>query len=150
MRELGDSRAVLVASGSLLGKSGRPAHPQDLSGFPTIGMTGAGDKFTWGFREPDCTPINVTLSPRLMTDSFDALRAAAVAGVGIAYLPEFVVQEDIESGALERVLPEFGLLPGLVHVVFPTRRGMVPAVRAFIDALAEGFHESCPKPAISA
>jgi DNA-binding transcriptional LysR family regulator len=145
MRKLGDSRAVLVASASLLEKSGRPAHPHDLARFPTLAMTAAGDKSTWPFREKDCTPINVTLEPRLMTDSFDALRTAAIAGVGIAYLPEFVVQEDIESGELERVLPEFGITPGVVHVVFPTRRGMVPAVRAFIDALAEEFHENCPK-----
>jgi DNA-binding transcriptional LysR family regulator len=146
MRKLGDTRTVLVASPALLGKSGHPAHPRDLERFPTLSMAGPGDKYAWPFREKDCTPINVTLSPRLMTDSFDALRAAAVAGVGIAYLPEFVAQEDIESGALERVLPEFGIAPGVVHVVFPTRRGMVPAVRAVIDALAEGFHENCPKP----
>lgn len=146
MRRLGESETVLVASPALLKKSGRPAHPHDLPRFPALSMAAAGDRYTWPFREQDGTPLNVTLSPRLMTDSFDALRAAAIAGIGIAYMPEFVVQEDIESGALERVLPEFGIAPGIVHVVFPTRRGMVPAVRAFIDTLAEGFEENCPKP----
>ena len=79
-----------------------------------------------------------------MTDSFDGLREAAVAGVGVTYLPHFVVQQHIESRHLEHVLPEFGLPEGLVHVVFPTRRGMVPAVRALIDALVEGFKDSGP------
>jgi DNA-binding transcriptional LysR family regulator len=147
MRKLGDSRAALVASPSLFANGSRPAHPEELPRFPTISMAAAGDKYTWPFREKDCTLINVTVSPRLMTDSFDALRAAALAGIGIAYMPEFVVQEDLESGALERVLPEFEIAPGIVHVVFPTRRGMVPAVRAFIDALAEGFRH-CPGPSI--
>jgi DNA-binding transcriptional LysR family regulator len=139
MRKLADSDVLLVASPALLDKSGRPAHPRDLERFPTLSMAGVTDSYTWPFREKDCTPIHVTIAPRLMTDSFDALRTAAIAGTGIAYLPQFVVQEDVESGALERVLPEFGIEPGLAHVVFPSRRGMVPAVRALIDALAEGF-----------
>jgi DNA-binding transcriptional LysR family regulator len=67
-----------------------------------------------------------------------------VMGIGVAYLPQFVVAGALASGAVERVLPEFGLAPGIVHVVFPSRRGMVPAVRALIDALAEGFKESGP------
>ena len=78
-----------------------------------------------------------------MTDSFETLREAAIIGVGIAYIPQFVVQESVNSEALERVLPEFGLSPGLLHAVFPSRRGMVPAVRALIDALAEGLKETC-------
>jgi DNA-binding transcriptional LysR family regulator len=77
-----------------------------------------------------------------MTDSFEALREAATASVGIAYLPQFVVQESMSARTLERVLPEFSLPPGVLHAVFPSRRGMVPAVRALIDALAEGLRET--------
>lgn len=146
MRKLGDSEAGLVGSPALLNLRGRPKHPRELEHYPTVAMASAGDKYTWLFREPDCTPIHVTHVPRLMTDSFDALREAARNGIGIAYLPTFIVDEDLESGALERVLPEFSLAPGLIHVVFPTRRGMVPAVRALIDALVEEFAANCPKP----
>jgi len=71
-----------------------------------------------------------------------ALREAATAAVGVAYLPQFVVQQSVSSGVLQRVLPEFSLPPGVLHVVFPSRRGMVPAVRALIDALAEGLRDS--------
>jgi DNA-binding transcriptional LysR family regulator len=141
MRKLGDSEAVIVGAPSLLDTHGRPAHPSELQRYPTVAMTTAGDKYVWNFREKDCTPIVVNHVPRLMTDSFEALREAAIAGVGVAYLPQFVVQGEMARGALERVLPEFGLGPGLVHVVFPSRRGMVPAVRALIDALAEGFKD---------
>jgi DNA-binding transcriptional LysR family regulator len=146
MRKLGDSEAVLVGSPALLEKLGRPTHPADLARYPTLAMTTAGDKYVWPFREKDCSLIEVAHTPRLMTDSFDALRAAAVGGIGIAYVAQFTVQADIESGALERVLPEFGLTPGMAHVVFPTRRGMVPAVRVLIDALVAGFQSECPKP----
>jgi DNA-binding transcriptional LysR family regulator len=65
------------------------------------------------------------------------LRAAVLAGLGVARLPESVVRADLLSGALVRALPEWRSPQGIVHVVFPTRRGMLPAVRAFIDFLAE-------------
>jgi DNA-binding transcriptional LysR family regulator len=143
MRKFADSAAMLVASPALLNEHGRPAHPRDLQRFATVSMTTPGDKYTWHFREKDGTPITVTHTPRLMTDSFETLREAAIIGVGIAYIPQFVVQESVNSEALERVLPEFGLSPGLLHAVFPSRRGMVPAVRALIDALAEGLKETC-------
>ncbi|HSY08718.1 MAG TPA: LysR family transcriptional regulator [Steroidobacteraceae bacterium] len=142
MRKLSDSAAMLVASPAFLDTHERPAHPRDLARLPTLSTTTPGDKYSWHFREKDCTPITVTHAPRLMTDSFEALRAAATAGVGVAYLPQFVVQESVSAGALERVLPDFSLPPGLLHAVFPSRRGMVPAVRALIDALAEGLHET--------
>jgi DNA-binding transcriptional LysR family regulator len=144
MRKLGESEGMVVGHPALLARLGRPSHPNDVARYPTLSMTTAGDRYSWEFREKDGSPISVPHMPRLMTDSFDALRAAALAGVGLAYVPQFVVQRDIERGELERVLPEFGLGAGLVHVVFPTRRGMVPAVRALIDALADGFRESAP------
>jgi DNA-binding transcriptional LysR family regulator len=144
MRKLGESSGVVVGNPALLATLGRPVHPGDLARYPTLSMTTAGDKYAWQFRERDGAPITVSHVPRLMTDSFDSLREAALAGVGLAFVPQFVVQRHIERGELERVLTEFGLPAGLVHVVFPTRRGMVPAVRALIDALVEGFKDSGP------
>jgi DNA-binding transcriptional LysR family regulator len=144
MRTLGESEGVVVGHPALLARLGRPGHPDDLARYPTLSMTTAGDRYSWEFREKDGAPISVSHVPRLMTDSFDALRAACLAGVGLAYVPRFVVYADIQRGELERVLPEFGLGPGLAHVVFPSRRGMVPAVRALLDALVEGFNEAGP------
>jgi DNA-binding transcriptional LysR family regulator len=139
MHKFADSTAMLVASPALLDRYERPVHPRDLERLPTISMATPGDKYTWQFREKNCTPITLTHTPRLMTDSFEALREAALSGVGVAYLPQFVVQESVNVGALERLLREFSLPPGLLHAVFPSRRGMVPAVRALIDALAAGL-----------
>lgn len=144
MRKLGESEGVVVGHPALLARLGRPAHPNDIARYPTLSMTMAGDRYSWQFRGKDGSPISVNHSPRLMTDSFDALRAACLAGVGLAYVPRFVVHRDIQRGELEHVLPELGLGAGLTHVVFPSRRGMVPAVRALLDALVEGFNEAGP------
>jgi len=144
MRKLGESEGVVVGHPALLATLGRPMHPNDISRYPTLAMAMAGERYSWSFREKDGAEISVNHVPRLMTDSFDALRAACVAGVGLAYLPHFVVYQDIQRGELERVLPEFGLGTGVVHVVFPSRRGMVPAVRALLDALVDGFKDAGP------
>jgi DNA-binding transcriptional LysR family regulator len=60
-----------------------------------------------------------------------------LAGLGIALLPASVIGADVERGTVERVLPAWTLPLGVFHVVFPTRRGLLPSVRAFIDFLAE-------------
>ena len=142
MRRISDNFAMVVASPALLEQYPRPVHPRDLARLPTVSMTTPGDQYVWHFREQDGTAIAVTHTPRLMTDSFKALHEAATAGVGVAYLPQFVAEESVSSGALQRVLPEFSLPPGVLHAVFPSRRGMVPAVRALIDALADGLQTS--------
>lgn len=142
VRRLGESTPVVVASPALLDRIGRPSHPRELQRFPTLARAPVADNHVWHFREKEGEPFSVTHEPRLMTESFDALRDAAIAGAGVTALPQFVIRDVVESGALERVLPQFDMVSGVVHAVFPTRRGMVPAVRALIDALAEGLKRS--------
>ena len=63
--------------------------------------------------------------------------ALPISLLGIARLPESVVREDLRRGDLARVLAAWNSPQGIVHVVFPSRRGLLPAVRAFIDFLTE-------------
>jgi len=81
--------------------------------------------------------VQIEHTPRLVCHDFPVLRAAVLAGVGIALLPESVVRADVDSGKLEQVLPAWTLPLGVFHLVFPTRRGLLPSVRAFIDFLGE-------------
>jgi DNA-binding transcriptional LysR family regulator len=135
VRQLGESATMLVASPSLLDRLGRPTHPSGLTRVPTLSMGATTGTFTWDFRDREGTALAITHTPVLMTDDFEAQRLAALEGVGIAYLPQFIVEADVAAHKLEHVLPEFSLPSGLYHAVFPSRRGMVPAVRAFLDAL---------------
>jgi DNA-binding transcriptional LysR family regulator len=68
-----------------------------------------------------------------------AVRQAAADGIGIALLPDHVCQEELAVGRLIRVLPEWRGQQGIVHLVFTTRRGLPPAVRALINHLASNF-----------
>ncbi|CAE6762388.1 LysR substrate-binding domain-containing protein [Paraburkholderia nemoris] len=78
-----------------------------------------------------------TIQPRLQSDNIAALKEAALAGMGIASLPLYACTREIERGTLNLVLPEFRSREGRLAVLFPTRRGMMPAVRAFVDFLKD-------------
>jgi DNA-binding transcriptional LysR family regulator len=72
-----------------------------------------------------------------MASDFGLLHAAALAGQGVALLPEIVCGRAVEQGELIVVLPEWRTPMGLCHLVYPTRRGVLPAVRALIEFLVE-------------
>ena len=139
MRPLSDTTGVLVCSPRLFGRRPRPRHPNELAELPTLDMATATDRYTWEFRAPGGEEISVTHVPRLLTDDFATQRHAALAGAGIALLPYFMVRDGLAAGLLEQLLPDFGSPESLVHAVFPSRRGLVPAVRTLLDALASGF-----------
>ena len=144
MRPLSNTRGVLVASPRLFVRLARPAHPDDLAGMPTLDMTSASDRYAWEFESPEGAQMSVSHTPRLMTDDFATLRQAAIEGVGIALLPNFMARVGLDNGSLERLLPDFASSESLVHAVFPSRRGLVPAVRVLLDALVAGFDRPDP------
>ena len=98
-----------------------------------------GNRHAWQFVGADANELEVPHTPRLATDDLATLRTAALEGIGIALLPDSLIRKDLADGSLVEVLPELKVVPGIVHVVFASRKGLVPAVRALIDALAAGF-----------
>jgi DNA-binding transcriptional LysR family regulator len=139
MRSFGPSEMILVASPALVAAHGKPRALRDIERMPTVTMGTVGKAQSWRFVDADSKPAELIHSPRLGTDDLFTLRRAAVRGVGVACLPMLLVADDLSSGALVRLLPPLSTRPGIVHAVFPSRRGMVPAVRSLLDSLAEGF-----------
>ena len=137
MRAFGRSNQFLVASPGYLARSGAPGSPQELRERATLDYGGEPDPGPWELVGANGESVRAEHTPRVLCHDFIVLRAAALAGLGIAQLPESVVREDLHSGALARVLPEWKTPEGIVHAVFPSRRGLLPAVRVFIDFLAE-------------
>jgi DNA-binding transcriptional LysR family regulator len=137
MRAFGRANQLLVASPAYLARIGAPASPQELRERETLDYGGELDLGPWQLVGPQGESVRAEHTPRVLCHDFIVLREAALAGLGIAQLPESVVREDLRSGALTRVLPDWSSPEGIVHVVFPSRRGLLPAVRAFIDFLAE-------------
>jgi len=137
MRAFGRANQLLVASPAYLARAGAPASPQELRERETLDYGGELDPGPWQLVGAHGESMRAEHTPRVLCHDFIVLREAALAGVGIAQLPESVVREDLRSGALTRVLPDWSSPEGIVHVVFPSRRGLLPAVRVFIDFLAD-------------
>ncbi|WP_258867996.1 LysR substrate-binding domain-containing protein [Alkalilimnicola ehrlichii] len=68
-----------------------------------------------------------------------ALKTAALAGVGVVQLPVLMLRDELATGALVDLLPSWRPRREAIHVVFPSRRGMLPSVRALVDFLSEKY-----------
>ncbi len=137
MRVFQQLEEFLVASPAYLARAGAVEDPAQLARHETLDYAGEVELRRWDLVGPESAHAEVEHTPRMVCHDFVVLRAAALAGLGIARLPESVVRADLKSAALERVLPRWNSPLGILHVVFPGRRGLLPAVRAFIDFLAE-------------
>src|SRR6201987_5093510 len=138
MRSLGRSSRILVAAPALAA-SCAGGDVAALSDLPTLATTDQIGEITWAFSGPDGAQRTVRHEPRLTCVDFLALRDAAVAGLGIAVLPEHTCQSELAKGSLVHVFPRWDTEKGIVHLVFTTRRGLPPVVRAFIDHLVGAF-----------
>ena len=139
MRAFGPDEMALVASPELIAAHGKPQTLEDIGRMPTLSMASAGESSTWRFLGMDGEPAELTHAPRLRTDDLFTLRRAALLGIGAALVPSLIVAKDLERGALIRLLPSLKAHTGLMHATFPSRRGMVPAVRSLLDSLSEGL-----------
>lgn len=139
MRVLADSAQCLVASPTLIATHGAPAGPADLAAFPSLSLGPPQDEHVWTLFGPDGADAVLHHQPRLITGDMVALRSAARAGVGIVQLPALMLREDLASGSLLRLLPEWAPRREIIHAVYGSRRCLLPAVRTLIDYLAERF-----------
>jgi DNA-binding transcriptional LysR family regulator len=94
---------------------------------------------SWTLFGPDGAAINLNHSPRYVTTDMLALREAAVKGVGVVLLPSILVPEQLKNGSLIHVLPEWLPRREIIHLVYPSRRGVLPSVRALIDFLSDYY-----------
>jgi DNA-binding transcriptional LysR family regulator len=141
MRSLGRTRRILVASPQLANQLADDI--THLSSFPTLHSVDDVDDVEWHLERRDGVAHRMRHKPRFGCADFLALRSSAAAGLGIALLPDHICAAQLSSGELVHVLPEWSGQTGMVHLVFTTRRGLPPAVRALIDALAAGFPKVC-------
>jgi len=138
MRTLGQSRRILVASPAFAATLGS-LEAAALGTVSTLGSTDDIGEIEWHLVGPNDARIVVRHAPRMTCTDFAALRDAAAGGLGVALLPDHVCSDDLRGGRLVRVFPGWGGQMGIVHLVFTTRRGLPPAVRALIDHLARTF-----------
>ncbi|HCK82116.1 MAG TPA: LysR family transcriptional regulator [Candidatus Competibacter sp.] len=139
LRVLADRGQALVASPALLARQGRPRFPADLAQWPSLALGGPRQHYQWTLFGPEGAQAVLYHAPRLVTGDMIALRAAALAGVGVVQLPAMMVRAELAAGTLIRLLPDWMPRREIIHAVYPSRRGLLPAVRALVDDLARRF-----------
>ncbi len=136
-RRLAPDRRVLVASPSYLKQRGRPATPDDLAAHACLAV---GTLDLWTFRGGDGKPIVRKVSPVLRINDGEAVRNAACAGLGIAWMATWCAADEIRSGSLVPVLPEYPMVSTqTLWALYPSSRELAPKVRVFIDWLVARF-----------
>lgn len=136
-KTLGTSQRVLVVSPEFLEQYGRPESPTDLPGFLTVASIDDAyeNGARWNLTDLDDRAQQIEFKPRLVTSDLRTRLQAAIHGIGIALLPEQVISAPSKEGLIERVLPEWSGARNILHLVYPTPRGMLPSVRSVIDYL---------------
>lgn len=137
IKQLGATSGSLLASPEQLRRQGTPQTPQDLLRLDTVAMSQVGGRSAWVLHGPDGQEFVFQCQPRYVADDLQTLKLAVLAGTGISFLPESVSMAEVQARLLVPVLPGWVPKPMIVHAVFPSRRGQVPAVRSFLDFLGQ-------------
>ncbi len=137
-RKIGSFQRVAVASTPCIEAYGEPTHPSELSRMPCIIFTGSQHPNDWTFKRGD-EEVTVQVGGRFRTDNGEAVREAALAGIGFAVLPTWFFGEELTSGRLRLVLREWQPPASPISAVYPSRRNLAPRTRAVIDFLVDEY-----------
>ncbi|WP_457391433.1 LysR family transcriptional regulator [Roseateles sp. P5_E1] len=134
--------AYVVASPSLLEGRAAPAHPGELAALPLIALTVLPQPLQCRFNADGEAEQAVRLQSVLSFNTASALRSAALAGGGMAMLPDYLVADDLAAGRLVRLLPGWHLPEGGIHALYPAAQQPPRKTRLLIEALRAQASES--------
>ncbi len=140
-RRLAPFSVRVCASPALIAKRGTPSRPQELAHLPCIIDTNGRWHSNWPFIGDSGETVSVGVSGPIEVNSPMAARAAAIAGLGFAILPDFIAAPEIESGRLVTVLDDRMPSGGGIFAVYPHRRYLPAKVRVFVDFLVQWFRQ---------
>lgn len=137
-RALARTRMVLCASPRYLAERGTPTHPHELAQHDVVSYTYWSSGDVWSFEGPK-GELSVRTHSRIHANNGDTCRAAALADQGIVLQPDFLVSEDLRSGALVELMPEFKAVELGIFAVYATRKQLPLKVRRLVDFLVEAL-----------
>ncbi|WP_420135391.1 LysR family transcriptional regulator [Rhodopseudomonas sp.] len=129
---VGTVRRVLCASPAYLARRGEPRRPEDLATHDGISFQGFATAPEWRYRR-DSAAFAVDPRPKLAVNTTEAAVQAALAGVGIIRVLSYQVLDQLRSGALQELLPEFALDPLPVSLIHRPAVPLPLKVRSFLD-----------------
>ncbi|SFI71366.1 LysR family transcriptional regulator [Caulobacter sp. UNC279MFTsu5.1] len=136
-RRLCPVRLMLVGAPAYLDRQGRPEHPKDLTRHSGLFYTNSRTRDVWRFEHAEHGQYAVSVPSPLRVNNGDVLRAALLAGLGLALLPDFLVGKDVKAGLLEEILPDWAPPPIALHLVTPPSTIRPARVEVLIAFLAK-------------
>jgi DNA-binding transcriptional LysR family regulator len=135
---LGIGRLIACAAPAYLERHGTPRRPEELAGHNCLINTAR--ESPWHLNGVDGV-IAVEVYSNLRSNSWAALRGAALAGQGITLLPIVLIVEDVRAGRLIRLLPDYGVGEAVIQAVYPASRHLSVKVRSFLDFLVKRLRD---------
>jgi DNA-binding transcriptional LysR family regulator len=142
-RAIGTIKRVLVAAPAYCKRRGMPRTPAELEQHTCL-VFGAGVAPNVWTLESGGKRVDVRVVPRLTLNDPEVLRGVALAGAGVALMPEFVCADDIKHKRLRRVLSDWCSEEAPVHALYPTARLLSPKAAAFIELMRKRFRTAAP------
>ncbi|CEK09310.1 LysR family transcriptional regulator [Legionella hackeliae] len=142
-RKLGESVHCLVASPHYLSQHPVTNSPTVLSNHAWLGKSRADGTNQLSLKNNDGQETNVSLTPLIESNDWTILKQGALAGLGFALLPQEICRQELNEGTLTRILPDWSLPTASLYLIYPSRRGLIPAVRQFIDFAGEEIGKGC-------
>jgi DNA-binding transcriptional LysR family regulator len=142
-RKLGSSQRVVCGAPQYFAKRGFPKTPEDLRKHNCLVNSSLPPRDQWQFSVPGGETTLIKVTGSMQANVADALRMAALNGLGLVLLPTYMVGQDIRKNRLQAVLTDYVPAALEVHAVYPHRKHLSAKVRTFVDFLHERFH---PKP----
>lgn len=139
LKKLSDRPQKLVVAPALVQAQKNAITLETIASLPSLGWDGHDLPHEWKLSQADGKAVTIAHNPRYVSDDVAALRQAAIDGIGVCQLPEYLVRHDLETGTLTHILPEWTSRISSIYIVFPSKRGLFPTMRRFFDALAESF-----------
>ena len=142
VRKLAPNHRVICAAPGYLERFGVPETPQDLARHNCLRLTNVPSWNDWSFDNEGGETVHA--GGNFEANSADAIYHAALAGVGIARLSTFLVNDDLGAGHLVRLLPEYTQEDSSIVALFAARRNLAPKIRVFLDHLVAHFSGAPP------
>jgi len=137
---LTSTRFFVVASPAYIAKHGEPDTPDDIVRHACLLFTEQGTSKPWLLKnQDDGTRLKIKVASHWRSNSGPALRAAAKNGLGLAYLPDYYLKQDIDDGLLKILLPEWSYIERAIVAIYPHKSFVSAKTRLFTEFLKDYF-----------
>lgn len=138
-RRLCTVRLLLVGTPAYFERHGMPQHPRDLVRHRALQYVHSRVGGAWRFQHALHGEFSIAVPAPLRVNNAEALAPALCAGLGLALQPEFLVWDELQSGALATAMPEWEVPSIALHIVTPPGRSRPARVQALMDFLVQRF-----------